>query len=415
MLTWPNILFPYIHNKSGILKKVSKNYVFCVLCVFKVDDTTFNEFNNDDDDFHVSLDEAHQSTTYDGPQNVSVSNVNETVTNTSQLIGTSDERAAFFKELEDEVKQSETADQEKEFKAERMKRETERRDALSLSREARVFPEVEIDDPSHILVNVRHVSLGVVTRSFKKEWTVSAVYDWIGSLSALPEHFSLTCAITKKVIFPDVKCEQIQRTTLYMSERESPIPLSEDENAISFYAGNSSQFDVSNNSAGDLNQLVLEEVSHVPPQKLLLEDVDDNNPNDSLKKTYRQLQDIRQEELDKMNETCIALIDKTRIVEEVLKLYEDEALITKRLSVSFVDAHATGSGPQREMFSTFWNSFLSQNGNGYSQFTFRIHPNFSLERYPILGRIITHQFLLCGTFPIQLAQSCFEEIVTKKL
>ena len=53
-----------------------------------------------------------------------------------------------------------------------------------------------------------------------------------------------------------------------MSERESPIPLSEDENAISFYAGNSSQFDVSNNSAGDLNQLVLEEVSHVPPQKL---------------------------------------------------------------------------------------------------------------------------------------------------
>ena len=61
-----------------------------------------------------------------------------------------------------------SADQEKEFKAERIKRGTERRDALRLSREARVFPEVEIDDPSHILVNVRHVSLGVVTRSFKK-------------------------------------------------------------------------------------------------------------------------------------------------------------------------------------------------------------------------------------------------------
>jgi hypothetical protein len=29
-----------------------------------------------------------------------------------------------------------------------------------------------------------------------------------------------------------------------------------------------------------------------------------------------------------------------------------------------------------------------------------------------LGQIITHQFLLYGTFPVQLAQACFEQIVT---
>ena len=72
--------------------------------------------------------------------------------------------------------------------------------------------------PSHVLVSVCHVSFGVVTRSLKKEWTVSAVYNWVGSWSSEPEHFSLTCAVTKRMISPDVKCEAVKRATLYMCE-----------------------------------------------------------------------------------------------------------------------------------------------------------------------------------------------------
>jgi hypothetical protein len=375
--------------------------------VFKVDATS-NDFPAWDDFF----DEENQSTVGDSPQ-ISSPIFNEP-TSKSQLIGSSEERASFFTELEGKVRRSELADQEKARENERKKREAERREELRLSREARVFPEVEIDDPSHMLVNVRHISFGIVTRSFKKEWSVSAVYDWIGSMSAQPEHFSLTCAITKKLIFPDVKCETVQRTTLNMSEREIPVPLSEDEKEVFFYAGNSSHFEVTDDTVvTNTNSFELEQASSIPPQQLLSGDENDSSQSyDAEMSTYRKLQDIRQTELDKMHETCIALIDKSRIVEEVLKLYEDEALIRKRLSVSFVDAVVTGSGPQREMFSLFWNSFLSENGIGYSQFTFRVHPHFPLERYPILGRIITHQFLLCGTFPIQLARASFEEIVT---
>ena len=281
------------------------------------------------------------------------------------------------------MRRSELADQEKARENERNKREAEQREELRLSREARVFPEVEIDDPSHMLVNVRHISFGIVTRSFKKEWSVSAVYDWIGSMSAQPEHFSLTCAITKKLIFPDVTCETVQRTTLNMSEREIPVPLSEDEKEVFFYAGNSSHFEVTDDTVvTNTNSFELEQASSIPPQQLLSGDENDSSQSyDAEMSAYRKLQDIRQTELDKMHETCIALIDKSRIVEEVLKLYEDEALIRKRLYVSFVDAVATGSGPQREMSSLFWNSFLSENGIGYSQFTFRVHPHWSFIQF----------------------------------
>ncbi|CAB4003960.1 Hypothetical predicted protein [Paramuricea clavata] len=348
-------------------------------------ETEVNATSNDFPAWDDFFDEENQSTMGDSPQ-ISSPIFNEP-TSKSQLIGTSEERASFFTELEGKVRRSELADQEKARENERQKREAERREELRLSREARVFPEVEIDDPSHMLVNVRHISFGIVTRSFKKEWSVSAVYDWIGSLSAQPEHFSLTCAITKKLIFPDVKCETVQRTTLNMSEREIPVPLSEDEKEVFFYAGNSSHFEVTDDTVvTNTNSFELEQVSSIPPQQLLSGDENDSSQSyDAEMSTYGKLQDIRQTELDKMHETCIALIDKNQIVEEVLKLYEDEALIRKRLSVSFVDAVATGSGPQREMFSLFWNSFLSENGIGYSQFTFRVHPHFPLERYPILG------------------------------
>ena len=40
-----------------------------------------------------------------------------------------------------------------------------------------------------VLVAVRHVDLGVLTRSFPLSCTMSAVYNWIGSLSLSPKIF----------------------------------------------------------------------------------------------------------------------------------------------------------------------------------------------------------------------------------
>jgi hypothetical protein len=130
--------------------------MFCF--VFKV-----NTF--DDDAFDDIFDQENEfESISDNPRDFSPI-VNES-TNASQLIGTSDKRDAFFSELQDEVRRSKVPDQEKVRKIEWETRETQRREGLCLSRQARVFPEVEIDDPSHMLICVRHVSFGVVTQAF---------------------------------------------------------------------------------------------------------------------------------------------------------------------------------------------------------------------------------------------------------
>ena len=41
----------------------------------------------------------------------------------------------------------------------------------------------------HVVVCVRHPDLGVVTRAFRPYETINAVYNWIGSLQKVPEHF----------------------------------------------------------------------------------------------------------------------------------------------------------------------------------------------------------------------------------
>ena len=87
-----------------------------------------------------------------------------------------------------------------------------------------------------------------------------------------------------------------------------------------FYAGNSSHFEVTNDTVvTNTNSFELEQVSSIPPQQLLSGDENDSSQSyDAEMSTYRKLQDIRQTELEKMHETCIALIDKSGIVEEVL-------------------------------------------------------------------------------------------------
>lgn len=60
---------------------------------------------------------------------------------------------------------------------------------LSKARERRVSPQ---PTENGVVVSVRHVDLGVLTRSFPSSATMSAVYDWIGPLSLTPKHFRLT-------------------------------------------------------------------------------------------------------------------------------------------------------------------------------------------------------------------------------
>ena len=75
-----------------------------------------------------------------------------------------------------------------------------------------------------------------------------------------------------------------------------------------------------------------------------------------------------------------------------------------KLSVSFADENALGDGVLREVYSVFWDSFVARFCEGSRQFAVIPNPSLSDENYEALRRIITHQLVLTGTFPIQLAE-----------
>ena len=62
---------------------------------------------------------------------------------------------------------------------------------LILQGKARVKEEVSYADP-HVMVTVRHITFNCdKSRTFKEGATMVEVYEWIGSLSPVPEYFEI--------------------------------------------------------------------------------------------------------------------------------------------------------------------------------------------------------------------------------
>ena len=109
----------------------------------------------------------------------------------SKLIGTSADRETIRGQQEKEYEESLAVDQSKE--QERLKKEETLRKQLYLqeARKARVPMEPSVNEQCAV-ISVRHAVLGIQKRKFKTTEKMSAVYDWVGSLSSQPESFTLS-------------------------------------------------------------------------------------------------------------------------------------------------------------------------------------------------------------------------------
>lgn len=119
----------------------------------------------------------------------------------------------------------------------------------------------------------------------------------------------------------------------------------------------------------------------------------------------QSLEDKRMKHLYGLLPGRIVLLDRHDVVKELLALYKDDGILCTKLSVSFLDETALGDGVLREVFSTFWDTFLARFCEGNKQFAFTPRPSLTDEDYVAVGRIITHQFVLTGTFPVQVAEA----------
>ena len=180
-------------------------------------------FNNSERRINVVFDEPSLS---DGDQAVGTS---------TSFLGTKAERDALLKEQDQAYFESLATDQEKEKEKklllEKELNDVERQTFLRDIRESRLPQEPDITE-DHVLVSVRHITQGVITRSFYPGSSIMQLYDWVGSLQLVPEYFKLVSPISGKVWLPEHTVDEASKCILNMIECNEPLSLLAEDSAV---------------------------------------------------------------------------------------------------------------------------------------------------------------------------------------
>lgn len=72
-------------------------------------------------------------------------------------------------------------------------------------------------------------------------------------------------------------------------------------------------------------------------------------------------------------------------------------------------------GVRREVYSVFWDSFVSSYCEGCCRFTFSVSAALSQGDFVAIGRLLTHQFIQTGTFPLQISEAIIQQAVVSKV
>ena len=133
---------------------------------------------------------------------------------------------AYFESLNEDKTKTEKRKQELLLEMQ----EAEKQENMRQARLQRVPDEPPPGDDA-VLVQVRHVNLGIIKRRFHSIDKMMSVYDWVGSRSLLPIHFELS-SYQGQVFMPEQSVVDIDNLTLNMVGCEATPGLGDDE--ISF-------------------------------------------------------------------------------------------------------------------------------------------------------------------------------------
>lgn len=99
------------------------------------------------------------------------------------------------------------------------------------------------------------------------------------------------------------------------------------------------------------------------------------------------------------------IIDRADLYNNVLELYRDGRIVDEcPIYIKFKDEAAIDAGGvQRDMLSGFWEVAYKKLFEGSSLLTPMVHPQIDLTLFPILGRILSHGYLVTGFLPIRIA------------
>ena len=124
-------------------------------------------------------------------------------------------------------------------------------------------------------------------------------------------------------------------------------------------------------------------------------------------KENSKLQKKQKKALDALEGNVSIIVNKENIVHDLISVYKDPSIREKNVSAVIEGAEATGDGVLRDVYSLFWATFLSQS-DGDSEHTIPVLPDLNQEDFVSIGRILTHQYVLCGVFPVKVSQASLQ-------
>ena len=191
--------------------------------------------SSDEDDLPISWSEL-EPTGGNKSDEICTEDSEETMPYGSDLLGTTQERLELREEQDNAYYESLAVDfkkaNDKKQELEKEMKDVARQEKLRSEREKRVQAEPNIEQ-EHVIVLVRHLTLGTVSRMFLKNSTMNQVYDWVGSLHLVPEHFKLVYPVSGQVLLPESPVTAAERCVLNMTECDEAISLLHDDSDIS--------------------------------------------------------------------------------------------------------------------------------------------------------------------------------------
>ena len=98
-------------------------------------------------------------------------------------------------------------------------------------------------------------------------------------------------------------------------------------------------------------------------------------------------------------------INRAAVYEDVINLYHDGEILKEcPIYIEYIGEMAVDyGGVQRDMFSAFWEKAYSALFEGASLLTPMFHPEMDLTLFNVVGRILSHGYLVSGVLPVRIA------------
>ena len=99
------------------------------------------------------------------------------------------------------------------------------------------------------------------------------------------------------------------------------------------------------------------------------------------------------------------IVDRNNVYEDVIDMYRCGDIVGEcPIHIKFSSEEGLDyGGVQRDMFSAFWEQAYSEFFEGATLLIPMVNPHMKMSIYPILGRIISHGYLVAGHLPVRIA------------